>query len=752
MINEALEYAGRGCAVFPVHTIRNGACTCGKDCGNNAGKHPMTRNGLKDATTDPEQIRRWWEQTPDANIAWALPADVVVVDVDIKHHEGKYGDETLAEWEQAHGAFPDTVLSLTGGGGLQYFFSNANAPVKNGTGLLPSIDVRTSGGYVVLPPSMHLTGRRYEWEAVSDIADIQMAPLPAALYELMTRKKEQAPKDTPNEIPEGTRNDTLFRYAASLRAKGLSELEILAALTQMNKDRCKPPLSDRELHNLVKNAAKYEQGKPYAVSFGESVKPGDYTDVGNAYIFAREYKNKAIYVETAGWLVWSGKVWNEGDLEAIGLAVALTDRMLAEARTEVKSAGDALTAAENAGDDEAKEAATKQKKAAGDYFAHARVSRSKARIAATLELARSMLHVRPEKLDAKPYALNTPGGIVDLKTQKMHPHDPLQYCTKITRYAPGKKGLQMWLDFLETISDGRADMPNYLQQIAGMAAIGKVFEESLIIGLGDGANGKSAKFNATALVLNTYAGTIAAEALTTSKQNKGAELATLKGKRLIIAAELEDGTRLSTSMLKQLTSTDKIHAERKYRDPEDFIPSHTTILYTNHAPRVGSTDGGTWRRLVMVPFTAKIQPNAQIKNYAAVLAREAGEAIMSWIIEGAANFIAAEHTLDTPHFVREATETYRRENDWLAEFFDECCEIGKGRTVPAGILYSNYNAWSKLNQGYARNSSDFRNEMEKRGFEQRILTRGNIWIGLDLTPLSYGYNSQYTGNMEADGG
>lgn len=210
------------------------------------------------------------------------------------------------------------------------------------------------------------------------------------------------------------------------------------------------------------------------------------------------YKGQAIYTTTAGWLVWDGKRWDEDDLKAAALAMQLTDVMLAEALTAVRLAGDALTEAKVLQNKDAEEKAKKLVKQAESYRKHALVSRQKNRIYAMLSLAQSLLSVSSEKLDADPYALNTPGGIVDLRTGAILPHDPNKLCTKITKNTPGMKGYAIWAEHLDMISCGDKKLAGFLQQVAGMTAIGRVFEENLLIGIGDGKNGKSAHFNSQA--------------------------------------------------------------------------------------------------------------------------------------------------------------------------------------------------------------------------------------------------------------
>ena len=139
--------------------------------------------------------------------------------------------------------------------------------------------------------------------------------------------------------------------------------------------------------------------------------------------------------------------------------------------------------------------------------------------------------------------------------------------------------------------------------VAGMALIGAVYQEGILIAYGGGRNGKSTFFNSLGEVLGDYSGSMDIRTLTTEKANRGA---TLRGKRLVITGELEEHRRLSVSVLKQLGSTDKLNIEEKYRQPESVRQSHTLVLLTNHWPRVGSTDNGTWRRLTVVPFQAVV--------------------------------------------------------------------------------------------------------------------------------------------------
>ena len=217
------------------------------------------------------------------------------------------------------------------------------------------------------------------------------------------------------------------------------------------------------------------------------------------------------------------------------------------------------------------------------------------------------------------------------------------------------------------------------------------------------------------------------------KRNVKPELAEVKGKRLIIAAELEEGMRLNTSNVKQLCSTDEIYAEKKYKDPFSFVPSHTLVLYTNHLPKVGALDDGTWRRLIVIPFNAKIEGASDIKNYADYLYEKAGGAILKWIMTGAKRVIGKKFDIRKPAVVDEAIRKYKENNDWLTHFLDDCCEIDPSFSAKSGDVYNAYRSYCMQVGEYIRSTSDFYTALETvRGFDRRRTSKANIIIGLQL--------------------
>lgn len=237
-------------------------CGCGKGrrC-ESPGKHPLSAlvpNGLKSATIDQKVITDWWTGWPDANIAIATGA-VIIIDIDPRHG----GDAALIQLEAKHGNFPPTWRVRTGGGGLHIYMSvPSDIMIKNSAGLLGAgIDVRGRGGYVVAPPSTHISGRLYEWAAGKDLAP---APewLITALQQARTKMISAPSADwrnlVRNGVTEGKRNDAAARIAGHLLRRYVDPHVTLELLMACNITRCSPPLAPPEISTIVNSIAKLE--------------------------------------------------------------------------------------------------------------------------------------------------------------------------------------------------------------------------------------------------------------------------------------------------------------------------------------------------------------------------------------------------------------------------------------------------------------------------------------------------------------
>lgn len=559
-------------------------------------------------------------------------------------------------------------------------------------------------------------------------------------------------------IPQGQRNSTLSHFAGRV-VKRYGASEKAHQIFMEEADKCNPPLPDEELASIWRSACRFAEKvqnqdgyvppEDYNDEFcRESLKPADYSDIGQAKVLAKEYGMKLRYTAATDYIRFCGEYWIESKQQAVGAAEEFLDLQLADAKDDVRWAKQALLDVGVAEDDIISGGKALEKKISGGqtdaylaylsalaYQAFVMKRRDMKYVVSALQAAKPMLEISVSDLDRDGFLLNTPDGTYYLPEglEGRRDHSPEDYITKITAAGPGEQGKDLWLDALDTIFCQDQELIDYVQQIVGMAAIGRVYLESLIIAYGEGRNGKSTFWNAVARVLGTYSGNMSADTLTVDcKRNVKPELAEVKGKRLIIAAELEEGMRLNTSVVKQMCSTDEIFAEKKYKDPFSFTPSHTLVLYTNHLPRVGANDPGTWRRLIVIPFNAKIEGSGDIKNYADYLVSEAAPSIMAWIIEGAKKAISRNFHIPAPVCVEDAIKSYREDNDWLGHFLGECCEVDKAYREKSGELYQEYRSYCMRTGEYARSTADFYNALELAGFSRRKSKAGMIVYGLRL--------------------
>ena len=556
-------------------------------------------------------------------------------------------------------------------------------------------------------------------------------------------------------IPEGSRNATLSHYAGRILKRFGNTDEAHKHFAEVAAC-CQPPLEQSELDSIWRSAQRFygkvaaQEGyiPPEQYNQDLQLKPSDYSDVGQATVLAREYEGKLRYSPSTDFLVYNGRFWEESKPKAQAVAQELTTRQLEEAETEIKKATDemmkngAWELLASMGPKKAAMAFSSEQARSFQKYENATTYRNYAikrrdskYITAALKEAHPMVEIDQRQLDADEFLLNTPSATYDLRIglPSAHEHTPADFITKQATVDPSDDGMDIWQDALETFFCADNELIDYVQEIAGLSAIGKVCVEGLIIAYGEGRNGKSTFWNTLSRVLGTYSGNMSADTLTVGcKRNVKPELAEAKGKRIIIAAELEEGMRLNTSNVKQLCSTDEIYAEKKYKDPFSFVPSHTLVLYTNHLPKVGAIDAGTWRRLIVIPFNAKIEGSSDIKNYADYLFNKAGGAILKWILTGAKRVIEKDYHIVKPAVVEAAIQKYKDNNDWLSQFLDECCEVGSGLNAKSGEVYNAYRSYCMQVGDYIRSTTDFYTALECAGFERKRSKSARLLFGLQL--------------------
>lgn len=575
--------------------------------------------------------------------------------------------------------------------------------------------------------------------------------------EFLVRQDALTPEGA--KIPQGRRNATMSHFAGRV-VKRYGHGDAAKNIFMTQAEKCDPPLSERELEKIWESAGKFQ--KKVAASPGYvppddynaavpqgpagSLKPKDYSDIGQAKVLSAEYRDELRYNQATGGLHFNGSFWEESLPACVGAVEQFLDLQLGDAQLLVFQRHQALINSGMAEEDTGKKKPPRDATAeqvrlfeayleALGYLGFVMKRRDMRYVKSAMDAAKPMLFVKYADLDKDEFLLNTPEATYDLRFGLMGrmEHNAADLITKQTLVEPGDEGKDLWEDSLQKTFCGDNELISYVQEVVGLAAIGKVYVEALIIAYGEGRNGKSTFFNTVARVLGTYSWSLSSDALIVGcRRNVKWEITELKGRRFVIAAELEEGTRLSTSMLKQITSTDDIQGEKKFKDPSPFTPSHTTILFTNHLPKVGATDAGTWRRLIVIPFNAVFEKSDDQKNYSDYLVEKAGPAVLSWVIEGAERVIDKHFHLDRPQVVQDAIEAYRQDNDWFSAFLQDCCEIDPSAKEKGNDLYQSYRAFCERVGEFTRSGAEFSNTLINAGYEKKKTKSGAYYVGLRL--------------------
>jgi len=252
-------YAAHGFPVIPLHSARGGVCSCGDLECQNPGKHPRTAHGFKDATQNQECIAAWWKRWPDANIGipTGTASGLLVVDCDPRNG----GPADRSELIERCGPIPDTAEAITGGGGRHLYFRHGGGPVPKN--LARGIDLKGDGGYIVAPPSIHASGKAYQWDCIAGAkALLTLAEPPTWLLDFVAPARNGSRAESmgapgSEEIPKGRRNNHLTSLGGTMRKRGMTREAIEAALLEENRLRCEPPLPEAEVRRVAASVASY---------------------------------------------------------------------------------------------------------------------------------------------------------------------------------------------------------------------------------------------------------------------------------------------------------------------------------------------------------------------------------------------------------------------------------------------------------------------------------------------------------------
>jgi putative DNA primase/helicase len=433
------------------------------------------------------------------------------------------------------------------------------------------------------------------------------------------------------------------------------------------------------LANPVLPPPRHEPGEG-VVATAEGLLPDTLSDRGNAKLFVRLYARDYRHVPGLGWFRWDGTRWQVDEDDTVLWAAGDLAESLATGDPRGVFAPQALQ--------------QHRRRALSTSGMNAMLTQAKSAPGMVLNAAR---------LDADPYALCTPSGVVDLRTGAIHRADPdKDFHSRSTTAAPLAMPTPRWDRFLRDTFGADpegAEMIDFLHLLLGYSLTGDVGGQVMPFLFGSGKNGKSVLLDVLMKLIGDYADA-APPGFLMARPYEGhpTDLAELHGRRVIVCSEVKPGDRFDEARVKLLTGGDRIKARRMRQDFFSFQPTHKLWLLGNHRPEVGSGGFAFWRRMRLIPFERVVPDHRKIDNLADLLVTEEGPGILNWLIEGARRYLGGERDLTGPERVRIATTAYAETEDHTGRFLSESCRLDTELRAEQAWLYTAYKTWCQ-NEG-----------------------------------------------------
>jgi putative DNA primase/helicase len=687
----ALQYARYGLLVLPLYGIHDGHCACkdGKNC-NRPGKHPRTKNGVQDATTDPSQIKEWWKKRPYANIGIAAGkvSDIIVVDIDPRHN----GTETLKMLEAKFGPLPRTMTSHTGGGGEHKFFKYPPFKVKSDTAgkvFGPGVDLISDGSYVVAPRSRHVSGQYYSWSKGPDTLTLPQKWVEHLKASTKPSRKPQEPRD--GLIPEGQRNNHLTSVAGALWRGGVSHEVLLATLLAENDARCSPPLDAAEVERIAASVTKYAPGLAENRSDPAEVLMRSVLDQwfagGKHLMFAPD-----------------GQFW-EFDVK---LWRPVSDSWIKGKILEAVQTGSDQTTA--------------------------------SLLNQTLTLLKAKLAAKEDRLGFianPPPVINCANGEIWIATDgsaELRQHNPesfLRHCLNVN-YDPDATSPMYDKAILEIFSeaDDAEAMARHWNELAGYIIQPCRNIPSIGVLWGRGDNGKTKLIATVMRLLGEQL--VCAQPIENFDKNRFA-MGSLFGKYLFVDDDVRAGIKLPDGMLKTISEDKTVTGELKFKPPFNFTVRTVPILLCNNVPSVADLSHGMLRRLMVIPFERTFtEEDKDATIFDRIWANELA-GVLNRALHGLQRLVRREWQFDLPSDVKAATQRFIRDANPLPAFIEECCELGSEHMCWMKDFYKAYCDWAESNGiTLVQQQPTVRKNLEHMGYKVRHRNKGDKVFGLSL--------------------
>jgi len=737
-------YAQYGLAQIPVCGPVEGACGCGgRHTGKQVGKAPLVRGGFKAATTDVLQLDKWATQFPGCNWGANLHlSNLAVVDT----------DSVEADKEVGLLGVPKTFTVVTGSGGRhRYYRLPATVPalVTVHNGKSSKVDI-LADGYAILPPSMHSSGNRYQWEISPENLDTELPELPDWACTLLFSAwvKSSGGKlslklsrllqglDSISSVENGVdRSETLFALACELfRAKVTLERvqdilcdrdKVLGAFWPLGPKfygRRDASLRYAEIATKAQDSVGAEpklvlggtkrgqvvsSSKEAPADLAQALRSLEKTDAGNAEAMALLHGSRIAYNPAQQrWYRWEKHSWSpatDGDVHLAALESARVRLGVAVRNSDDKGVTWALR------------------------------SQDAYRIESAVKLGKVTL-ARKGIWDEQDYLLATASGVVDLLTGDIRPGEPADLISMASPVEYKQTETCPRFDyFLSQVFDNDEGLVRFLWRAIGYSLSGATQEECLFLLHGTGTNGKGTLDWVLREILGSYYLSAPFSSFEEQKNESSTnDLAMLAGKRMVSASENSEGRRLNEGRIKRATGRDPITARFLHREFFSYVPRFKLWLQTNHLPVIRGTDEGIWRRMRLIPFNVSFRGredhglrDALLSELPGILAKAIRSA-RDWKTSGGIRLEQA------PESLRLATQGYRYEMDTLQGFLDDCCEQDEGLEVDSGKLYRSYRGWATERGEYILGHTGFARKLVDKGLDRKRSRGQRIFTGLAL--------------------
>lgn len=452
------------------------------------------------------------------------------------------------------------------------------------------------------------------------------------------------------------------------------------------------------------NLTGMSEGKPFPIR--------QCNDDGNAKRFVDRFSDQVRYIYGAGFLVWDGKRWIP---DKQGRVMQLARRTAEGIYEEASQEGLDKTDQER-------------------VRKWADKSLNVGRLDAMIDLVKSdeRIAVRPEIFDRNENLLNVQNGVVDLENGSLLRHEPMLFMSKLVPviYKPDAD-CPSWLSFLRDVTGGDDSLIGYLQRCIGYSLTGSQQEQVFFFLYGPGNNGKTTFLKVIQELFGDYAISASSKTFLLKRGDSGhsEDVARLKGARMVIASEMEQGRPLNEALIKDITGGDTVAARKLYQETMEFRPVCKLWMQGNYKPGISGVDDGIWRRVRIIPFEYRVPDERKDDRLFEKLVNEL-PGILTWAVQGCLEW--QKTGLQAPEEVRNITGRYRDSNDPISAFISEELVRESSAKQPAKPLYDHYEKWCRKNEQQAVTLVRFKDILEMKGFTQKRASDGRYWEGIHI--------------------